>query len=196
MYICSYLYYFLTNLLMSTGHVVTFPASFLIWVICVFFLYFVQSCWRPVSWLLSCFMNFLSLFFACFHFHCFLFIYFYFLLFACFGIIIALLFLVSWGDRLDYWFENVPLGTDQWLRLCASNMGDKGSIPGWETRQKIKIKKMFLFSNERISNIKFLLSIALKVPQMLMQHIFIFIQFSVYPLKLPLWPMDYLEVLV
>ena len=106
-----------------------------------------------VSWIFS-------LFFACFHFHCFLFIYFYFLLFACFGIIIALLFLVSWGDRLDYWFENVPLGTDQWLRLCASNMGDMGSIPGWETWQKIKIKKMFLFSNERISNIKFLLSIS------------------------------------
>ena len=142
-----------------------------------------------VSWIL-----FLSLFFACFHFHCFLFIYFYFLLFACFGIIIALLFLVSWGDRLDYWFENVPLGTDQWLRLHASNTGGMGSIPGWETQQKIKIKKMFLFSNERISSIKFLLSIALKVPQMLMQHIFIFIQFSVYPLKLPLWPMDYLEV--
>ena len=89
-----------------------------------------------VSWIL-----FLSLFFACFHFHCFLFIYFYFLLFACFGIIIALLFLVSWGDRLDYWFENVPLGTDQWLRLHASNTGGMGSIPGWETQQKIKIKK-------------------------------------------------------
>lgn len=139
-----------------------------------------------VSWILSlfargfCFMNFLSLFFACFHFHCFLFMYFYSLLLACFGIIIALLFLVSWGDRPDYWFENAPLGTDQWLRLHASNMGDIGSISGWETQQKIKIKKMFLFSNERISSIKFLLSIALKIPQMLMQHIFIFIQFSVY----------------
>ena len=194
----SYLYYFLPNLFMSTGHVCSDFSCFIpdMSNLCLLSLF--------CSVLLeACFMNFilfhefpLSLFFACFHFHCFLFTYFYFLIFACFGIIIALLFLVSWGDRLDYWFENVPLGTDEWLRLCASNMGDMGSIPGWETRQKIKIKKMFLFSNERISNIKFLLSIALKVPQMLMQHIFIFIQFSVYPLKLPLWPMDYLEVLV